>query len=110
MTRRAELRQLAAAATPGPWFRQWQLISGPDQGGLDIGGLIAEVYPPTEDDERDAAYIAALDPTTVTLLLDIADAAAAVEKAWSASQPNESSGPLNPLRVALDALEREVAG
>jgi hypothetical protein len=72
------------------------------------GGAIDARWPilAGENWAADAAYIAALDPTTVTLLLDIADAADDGDGEYHDCTCTWHTN----LRAALDALEREVAG
>jgi hypothetical protein len=89
VTRRAELRRLAAAAdtVPEKW-REWAAT-----GDYDPGSVMA-------------VLVAALDPTTVTLLLDIADAAERLQ--WDAAHSYPATQIAKDqldLRDALDALE-----
>lgn len=61
MTDYADLRRLAEAATPGPWFDDYGKIGAGDSG---IGEM---------DRSDDAAYIAAASPDVVLALLDRLD-------------------------------------
>ena len=69
----AELRRLAEAATPGPWWHEW--VDGDDWWavyGQPTGDMVRpEVCTMWRSDE--AAYIAAANPTVVLALLDAAD-------------------------------------
>lgn len=81
---RQHLRELALAATPGPWtarvledgsWRECQVlgpIADPALASVfSLGQVIASVC--CEEELPDAAYIAALNPTTVLALLDELD-------------------------------------
>ncbi len=105
MSKLDELRGLAGAATPGPWYpsgpenaygnpaslaspardpsdsdehdnRQelWTVATSPTGAGWNTDGG----YPGYGITERDAAFIAACDPQTITLLLDCLEAAKAL--------------------------------
>jgi hypothetical protein len=75
-----ELRELATAATAGPWAwdRDNYWLGAPDPRHPDDGGFIViEVDRNDFDfDEPDNRYLAAVDPTTVLALLDERDACA----------------------------------
>ena len=70
----AELRRLAEAATPGPWWHEW--VGGDDWWavyGQPTGGMVRpEVCTTWGSDE--SAYIAAANPAVVLGLLDATDA------------------------------------
>ena len=74
MTDREELRKLAEAATPGPWWHEW--VDGDDWWavyGQPTGDMVCpEVCTMGGADE--SAYIAAANPAAVLGLLDEADA------------------------------------
>lgn len=66
MSELSKLRDLALNATPGPWdfcatSANYFYVSGPTETGNHADAYYAE---------RDAAYIAAADPTTILALLD----------------------------------------
>lgn len=98
------LRGLAAAATPGPWavpvanvFR----VIAPDQPHINEPMGMTPPYPwrivaemgVEETAARDAAFIAACDPGTITALLDRLDALEAVAEGdtWAAQTFGEAS-------------------
>ena len=70
MSDRTELRRLAEAATPGPWWHEW--VDGDDWWavyGQPTGDMVCpEVCTMGSPDE--AAYIAAVNPAVVLGLLD----------------------------------------
>lgn len=72
----AELRRLAEAATPGPWWHEW--VDGDDWWavyGQPTGDMVCpEVCTTGGSDE--SAYIAAANPAVVLGLLDATDTAA----------------------------------
>jgi hypothetical protein len=79
------LRELAEAATPGPWFAENGLFLNENWavGAGGIGGLVAEIWTREQSDDAaeegrdaaDAAYIAAASPDVVLRLLAIEEAA-----------------------------------
>lgn len=106
---------LEAGPTPGPWFRQGNLINGPDNGGIDIGFLIADVY--EDGPHPTAAYIAAASPDVIAALLAERDALAAVAEAArdAVAQAEHSTTSrlwlyeVESLRAALAAYDRAVS-
>jgi hypothetical protein len=93
----ANIRALAAAATPGPWHDNG-LTLRPGTVHDSMDNVVCRAW-----ENRDAAYIAALSPQTVTALLDVVDAA----KTASGSNPFYGGGidAHRNLRDALDAWE-----
>lgn len=77
-----QLRKLALAATPGPWFRSngregdydiWTYEIGPVGSRKDLEqyeDAFAYTITTNEDGEANGAYIAACDPDTIINLLD----------------------------------------
>ena len=80
MTSDDELRRLAEAATPGPWFAheakrsantkyRWVGRRHHQQNGSGVCRIIGDPGPPDRKD-ADAAYIAAANPAAILALLD----------------------------------------
>ena len=77
MIRTKELRKLAAAATPGPWESRDAVDEGAGFYAVVVGAetrIVASTgrFPDLQA-KPDARYLAALDPQTVTALLDVVD-------------------------------------
>jgi hypothetical protein len=116
-----ELRRIAAAATPGPWYASAQLegdygLTYATIGAFPVGtedqpaktchdeDTICEVWNGEHDGAANAAYIAAANPAVVLALLDCVRAA----DAWSdAEQDNVLEARYDAARAALDAAMRE---
>ena len=65
----AELRRLAAAATPGPWEYR-EMVEPGSAGVTHPHGWVDAVIACGANEMRDAAYIAAANPATMLALLD----------------------------------------
>ena len=91
----AELRRLAEAATPGPWWHEW--VDGDDWWavyGQPTGDMVCpEVCTTGGSDE--SAYIAAANPAVVLGLLDATDALRA-ESARMTEARNNARAATNP--------------
>lgn len=126
-SRTEELRRLAEKASRGPWSlgraqdgetydgEWWQQVW--PKSGAPIANLNGRPGAKHKD-AADAAYIAALDPQTVTALLDVVDAARAYfagsEEEWAAAkEAHETDDDLDPewrasrdkVRAALERLD-----
>jgi hypothetical protein len=105
MTATANIRALAAAATPGPWHDNG-LTLRPGTVHDSMDNVVCRAW-----ENRDAAYIAALSPERVTALLDVVHAAIDVDGLWDAKEgalirwQAEAPEALDDLRTALDAWE-----
>ena len=113
----ARLRQLAAAAIPGPWqysrrnwrgeeqARDWYVVgniheSGPDDGEPCVLATSVCVVPGNDTShpvcKNTAAFIAALDPATVLALLDrLAEAESSRD--WLRALLDNMPGPARPI-------------
>lgn len=100
------LRQVAEAATPGPWEHgtgDWCHMSGwqigrPDAGSMD--GFRPIAFTGTENYDDDAAHIATFDPPTVLALIDALEAAEAQDDHYLR---------FDGLRQEIEALRNQVA-
>jgi hypothetical protein len=83
-------RRLASEATPGPWIdRTFAVFDGdPFEDGRQVAycgtAMSNRETDVIEQDQRNNAYIAAHDPATVTLMLDVIVAAERRRQAWIA--------------------------
>ncbi len=110
----AKLRQLASAATPGPWTaavwietdgNEWRATGpGHDDESHDNGSEPG--CPDEQAAQRDAAFIAAANPTTVLALLD---RIAELERACDAHAEvaNESGDRASALRAKVSDMRSE---
>ena len=94
--REDEIRARWAAATPGPWKH----VDGFSSFGVDSVSNPQGVIAGVRHIEDQAAIAAA--PTDVAWLLEVADAARAQNKAWSANDPVAQSDAMAALETALD--------
>ena len=108
-----ELRRLAQAATPGPWYVTGKLTRYVEA-RID-GGLIQEVAAcgPTKADggygpqqEANARLIAAANPATISELLDRLEAAEK-ERDWNAERIEDAIEELTALRAKIEAMEKQ---
>lgn len=70
--RRAEIAELARKATPGPWFTDdpWIVATRDAAGAIEYLAATNDLDTGNDQQERDAAFIAACDPQTILALLD----------------------------------------
>jgi len=100
MTTLTELERLARAATPGPWVSKW--YEGDDFPMIKLSNDTINDITRRED----ADYIAALSPERVLQLLDVIEAAKAIDhEMFNGMTP--SVGSANKLKSALAALDKE---
>lgn len=108
-----ELRRLAQAATPGPWYVTGKLTRYVEA-RID-GGLIQEVAAcgPTKADggygpqqEANARLIAAANPATISELLDRLEAAEK-ERDWHAERCEDATNECAALRAKIEQMEQQ---
>lgn len=99
-----KLRQLAEAATPGPWFASpshdhYKVLQDNDSGLLpEIAGV---------DERANTAFIAAANPATVLALLDeLADAHQSAQYAWDNERATAEVA--DDLREQLAAMTKAI--
>ena len=114
-----ELRRLAQAATPGPWWvNQDGLNHGFERGVIEINALdwwaLAGVWAvnegkPSDEGSANAAFIAAANPAAIIKILDRLEAAEN-ERDWHAERCEDAMNECDALRAKIKEMEKQELG